>query len=138
MFSVSRKGVLRGLHFQTEAPQAKIVTVIKGAVWDVAVDLRKDSETCGGWCGTYLSDENREGLFIPKGFAHGFLSLQEDTVMMYQCQNVYLKEKDTGILWKDADLNIQWPTDQVKEIIVSQRDQKFAGFMEFMNEYGGL
>lgn len=138
MFSTSREGVLRGLHFQTKAPQAKIVTVIKGEVWDVAVDLRKDSETCGKWCGFYLSEENREGLYIPEGFAHGFLALRDDTVLMYQCQNVYLKDEDAGILWNDDKLNIQWPTDKVEQVIVSQRDREFCGFLDFMNEYGGL
>ncbi|MCM1213551.1 MAG: dTDP-4-dehydrorhamnose 3,5-epimerase [Lachnospiraceae bacterium] len=138
MFSTSRKGVLRGLHFQTGAPQAKIVTVIKGEVWDVAVDLRKHSDTCGQWRGFYLSEENREGLYIPEGFAHGFLALRDDTVLMYQCKNVYLKENDTGIIWNDEKLGIQWPADQVDQVIISQRDQGFCGFSEFMDKYGGL
>ena len=138
MFSTSCKGVLRGLHFQTKAPQAKLVTVIKGEVWDVAVDLRKTSGTCGKWYGTYLSEENREALYIPEGFAHGFLALEDDTVLVYQCKNVYLKEEDTGILWSDADLNIQWPTDKVDKLIISQRDQGFVGYLDFMDKYGGL
>lgn len=138
MFSTSHKGVLRGLHFQTGMPQAKIVTVIKGEVWDVAVDLRKHSETCGKWCGCYLSEENQEGMFIPEGFAHGFLALRDDTILMYQCQNAYLKEKDTGILWSDETIDVQWPTDRVEQIIVSQRDRELTGFQEFINKYGGL
>ena len=138
MFSTSHKGVLRGLHFQTKAPQAKIVTVIKGEVWDVAVDLRKASATCGEWCGFYLSEEGNEGIYIPEGFAHGFLSLREDTVLMYQCQNAYLKEEDTGILWSDAELGIKWPAERADRIIVSKRDQGLGSFLDFMNSCGGL
>ncbi len=137
MFSTSHKGVLRGLHFQTKVPQAKIVSVIKGEVWDVAVDLRKGSETCGQWFGAYLS-ENNKALYIPAGFAHGFLALKEDTILMYQCENPYLKEEDTGILWSDSDLKIQWPIDRVNHFIVSKRDQNFGGFLDFMNQHGGL
>ena len=138
MFSASAKGVLRGLHFQTKYPQAKIVSVVKGRIYDVAVDLRQNSKTRGNWVGMYLSEENGEGLYIPEGFAHGFLSLQDDTVVLYQCKNTYLKEEDTGILWNDATLQIQWPLHESGQLIVSQRDQSFDSYLEFFNRCGGL
>ena len=120
-FTVSSKNVVRGLHFQKHSPQAKLVSVVSGKTWDVIVDLRPDSPTYKKWCGTELCRENHRAVYIPRGFAHGFASLEDDTVMLYQCEGKYDKETDGGIRLDDPDINIIWPVDQ-KDMIVSQRD----------------
>lgn len=107
--SISHKGVLRGLHFQDPYPQGKLVTVISGHAFDVAVDLRRDSSTFGHWAGLELSFENRTQLFIPPGFAHGFLSLRDDTILQYKCTEVYHPEAEKTLRWDDPDIGIQWP-----------------------------
>ncbi|MBQ3277503.1 MAG: dTDP-4-dehydrorhamnose 3,5-epimerase [Oscillospiraceae bacterium] len=119
--SFSRRGVLRGLHFQKRFPQAKLVRVIRGEVFDVAVDLRKGSDTYGKWVGAVLSGENRRQLLIPRGFAHGFLVLSEAAEFAYKCDQVYHPEDEGGILWNDPDIGIQWP--DAGEIILSERDK---------------
>ena len=108
--SVSVKGVLRGLHFQN-APhaQGKLVRVVQGAVWDVAVDLRPGSKTYGKWFGLELSAENRTQLYLPTGFAHGFVALQDDTHFLYKTTDVYAKDCERSIRWDDADIGITWP-----------------------------
>lgn len=121
--SRSKKGILRGIHFQ-RAPmaQAKLVRVTNGSVWDVAVDLRKGSPTFGQWFGLELSAENKTMLFIPKGFGHGFITLEDDTDFLYKCSNGYSPEHDGGIRWNDPDVGILWP--QVDcELILSAKDQ---------------
>lgn len=133
--SYSRQGVLRGLHFQIEEPQIKIVHVIKGKVQDVVVDLRKDSPTYGEYLEILLSDENHHFLWVPRGFAHGFLVLSEDAIMSYQCIGRYLKNSDSGICWNDSTLNIPWQNTQP---VISERDQKLMSFMEFSEKYKGL
>jgi len=107
--SSSKKGVLRGLHFQVKYPQAKLVRVISGEVFDVAVDLRKGSPTYGKWESAILSAENHRQFFIPKGFAHGFLVLSESAEFCYKCDEVYHPEDEAGLLWVDPELDITWP-----------------------------
>lgn len=107
--SCSTKGVLRGLHFQKQYPQGKLVRVIKGTVFDVAVDLRKDSETYGKWFGIELSEENKKQFYIPEGFAHGFLVLSDMAEFCYKCTNFYHPEDEQGIAWNDPTIGIMWP-----------------------------
>lgn len=119
--SSSRKGVLRGLHFQKNYPQAKLVRVIKGEVFDVAVDLRTDSETYGQWIGVVLSEENKRQFLIPRGFAHGFLVISDYAEFAYKCDEFYHPEDEGGIIWNDPDVAIDWP--EVGEIILSEKDK---------------
>ena len=122
--SKSSKGVLRGLHFQKgDASQAKLVRVIKGCVLDVAVDCRRSSPTFGKYVMAELSDENKRQLFIPRGFAHGFLVLSDEAVFTYKVDNPYAPQADGGIRWDDPDLNIQWPV-TADEILTSEKDLK--------------
>ncbi|MFY0593254.1 dTDP-4-dehydrorhamnose 3,5-epimerase [Roseivirga sp.] len=108
--SMSSKGVLRGMHFQKgEYAQAKLVRVILGEVFDVAVDLRESSPTFGRWFGIYLSGENKTQLLVPRGFAHGFLVISESAIFSYKCDNFYAPEYDSGILYNDAEVGIEWP-----------------------------
>jgi dTDP-4-dehydrorhamnose 3,5-epimerase len=124
-----KKGVLRGLHFQLPpASQAKLVRVTKGSVYDVIVDLRKNSETFGRWQGFELSSKNFNMLFIPKGFAHGFCTLEENTEFQYKCDDFYVPESDSGLLWNDSDLKIDWP---IKNPILSEKDKKQQTFKNF-------
>ena len=120
--SYSKKGVLRGLHYQSLNPQAKLVQVISGEIFDVAVDLRKKSPTFGNWVARVLSAKNSNVLFIPRGFAHGFLSLKDNTVVYYKCDNFYDASDQKGIRWDDPELNIKWP--QVDKLITSEKDKK--------------
>lgn len=119
--SSSRKGVLRGLHFQKTHPQAKLVRVLKGEVFDVAVDLRKGSETYGQWVGVVLSEENKRQFMIPRGFAHGFLVLSDYAEFVYKCDDVYHPEDEGGIMWNDPAIGIEWP--DAGEIILSEKDK---------------
>ena len=111
--SKSKKGVLRGLHFQLKNPQAKLVRVIKGTVFDVAVDLRKNSNTYGKYYGVTLSEENKLQLFIPKNFAHGFLVLSEEAEFIYKCDDYYNPNDESSIIWNDAKININWPLELI-------------------------
>lgn len=120
--SSSRKGVLRGLHFQKTFPQAKLVRVLSGEVFDVAVDLRSGSSTYGKWVGVLLSAENHKQLMIPRGFAHGFVVVSDYAEFAYKCDDFYHPEDEGGIIWNDPDVNIAWP--QVGEIILSEKDKK--------------
>ncbi|HHW45684.1 MAG TPA: dTDP-4-dehydrorhamnose 3,5-epimerase [Clostridiales bacterium] len=122
--SKSRKGVLRGLHFQKTYSQAKLVRVIKGEVFDVAVDLRKGSPTYGKWVGVYLSEENKRQLFIPKHFAHGFLVLSEEAEFVYKCDDFYHPEDEGGLRWDDPDVGIKWPIEEGMEILLSDKDKQ--------------
>lgn len=120
--SISSKGVLRGLHFQKEPyAQAKLVRVIKGSVIDVCVDLRKDSKTFGQHFSVKLTSENNKQLFVPRGFAHGFITLEDDTIFCYQCDNFYNKSSEGGIIYNDPQLNIDWSMN-FDELIVSEKD----------------
>ena len=107
--SASKKGVLRGLHFQIQYPQDKLVRVIRGEVFDVAVDMRKGSPTYGQWYGARLSEENKKMFFIPKNFAHGFLVLSDYAEFTYKCTDFYHQNDEVGILWNDPDIGIEWP-----------------------------
>lgn len=122
--SKSTKGVLRGLHFQTKHTQGKLVRVIEGEVFDVAVDLRKGSPTFGMWEGVVLSAENKKQFYIPEGFAHGFLVLSDVATFNYKCTDFYDPEHDGGLLWNDEDINIKWPLEGIDNIILSEKDKK--------------
>lgn len=126
--SASRRGVLRGLHFQKRYPQAKLVRVLRGEVFDVAVDLRKDSVSYGKWMGVLLSEENKKQLLIPRGFAHGFLVLSEYAEFAYKCDEFYHPEDEGGIRYDDRDIGIVWP--EAGELILSAKDQKHPGLAE--------
>lgn len=121
--SKSRKGVLRGLHFQKRHSQAKLVRVFSGEVFDVAVDIRLESPTYGQWAGAILSGENRRMLFIPKGFAHGFLVLSDEAEFTYKCDEYYHPEDEGGIFWNDPDIAVSWPLHLVDEVIISDKDR---------------
>ncbi len=120
--SSSRKGVLRGLHFQKTFPQAKLVRVLKGEVFDVAVDLRADSATYGKWAGVLLSEENKRQFLIPRGFAHGFLVTSDYAEFAYKCDELYHPEDEGGILYNDPDIAVAWP--EVGELILSEKDKR--------------
>ncbi len=121
--SKSRKGVLRGLHFQKNHPQAKLVRVISGEVFDVAVDMRKGSETFGKWVGVVLSGENKKQFFVPRGFAHGFLVLSETAEFAYKCDDFYHPEDEGGILWEDPEIGVEWPVIGCDPVL-SEKDQR--------------
>lgn len=122
--SLSQKGVLRGLHFQ-KAPyaQEKLVRVVQGKVWDVAVDIRPESKTYGQWVGVELSAENKTMFWIPEGFAHGFVALEDNTQFLYKTTNYYNKESECAIIWNDSTLAIEWPLHGVDQVLVSEKDQ---------------
>lgn len=127
------RGVLRGLHFQKGIDvQAKLVRVTKGAVYDVIVDLRKDSPTFGKWEGFELSADNFLILFIPRGFAHGFCTLEDNTQFQYKCDNFYAPQSEGGIAWNDPTLGIDWP---IKNPILSEKDKKHPRFKDFVSPF---
>jgi dTDP-4-dehydrorhamnose 3,5-epimerase len=128
--SKSKKGVLRGLHFQYKKPQGKLVRAIKGRIFDVAVDLRKNSPTYGEWEAVILSEENKKQFYIPEGFAHGFLVLSDYAIVNYKCTELYHPEYEGGIRWDDPTLSIKWPLDQVDKIIISEKDENWKTLKE--------
>ena len=127
--SKSSKGVLRGLHFQKEHPQGKLVRVLSGEVYDVAVDLRKNSKTFGKHFGVLLSSENKKQFYIPEGFAHGFLVLSDEAVFAYKCTDFYHPNDEGGIIYNDPDIGINWPIEGM-ELIMSEKDTKWKGIKE--------
>jgi len=131
--SSSRKGVLRGLHFQKTYPQAKLVRVLKGEVFDVAVDLRKDSPTYGQWVGAVLSEENKRQFMIPRGFAHGFVVMSDYAEFAYKCDELYHPEDEGGIMWNDPAIGIDWP--DVGEIILSEKDKTHPSLADSKIEF---
>ena len=132
--SSSTKGVLRGLHFQVNHPQSKLVRVVSGEVFDVAVDLRKDSPTYGRWEGVILSAENKRQFFIPRGFAHGFLVLSDTAEFCYKCDDIYHPNDEGGLMWNDPAIGIKWPALQgdsefdASKIILSEKDKLHPAF----------
>lgn len=131
--SSSRKGVLRGLHFQKTFPQAKLVRVLKGEVFDVAVDLRKGSETYGKWVGILLSEENKRQFMIPRGFAHGFMVVSDYAEFAYKCDEFYHPEDEGGIIYNDPAIAIEWPV--IGEVILSEKDKKNLTLAESKIEF---
>ena len=121
--SKSRKGVLRGLHFQTQKTQGKLVRVTSGAVYDVAVDLRKGSPTYGQWEGVLLTSENKKQFYVPEGFAHGFLVVSDEATFNYKCTNFYAPEYDGGVLWNDLDIGVEWPLEGIDKLLLSEKDK---------------
>ena len=138
--SKSKKGVLRGLHFQTKHTQGKLVRVTEGQVFDVAVDLRVGSPTFGKWEGIILTSENKKQFYVPEGFAHGFLVLSDEAVFNYKCTDYYAPEYDSGVLWNDEDIAIAWPLAGIEELLLSDKDriQKKLKDLEIPFEYKGV
>lgn len=125
--SASKRGVLRGLHFQIEHPQAKLVRVIKGEVFDVAVDLREGSPTYGQWHGVLLSEENKKQFYVPKNFAHGFLVLSDYAEFCYKCTDFYHPGDEGGLMYNDPAIGVKWPIPDGMELTLSDRDTKWGG-----------
>lgn len=133
--SKSRKGVLRGLHFQTKNVQGKLVRILKGEVFGVAVDLRGNSNTYGKWVGEILSSDNCKQLYIPEGFAHGFLVLSDEAEFAYKCTDIYNPEYEGGILWNDKSIGIEWPIDKTDSIILSDKDKSLKPLKDQQIEF---
>ena len=130
--SESCRGTLRGLHFQKEHPQSKLISVIKGEIFDVVVDLRVDSKTYGKWHGINISSEKKNQLYIPCGFAHGFLALSDKVILSYKCSDFYYPRDEGGIAWNDPALDIKWPELEV-DYILSDRDKNWPSFERLNN-----
>lgn len=128
--SMSTRGVLRGLHFQKQFPQGKLVRVVRGKVFDVAVDLRSDSKTYGKWFGVELSAENMKQFYIPEGFAHGFLVLSDEAEFCYKCTNFYHPGDEGGLAWNDPEIGVEWPLEEGVDLIISEKDQKWKGLKD--------
>ncbi|QTE21489.1 dTDP-4-dehydrorhamnose 3,5-epimerase [Polaribacter cellanae] len=129
--SISQRGVLRGLHLQKgEFAQAKLVRVIKGKVLDIVVDVRKNSPTFGKHFSIELSEDNNKQIFVPKGFLHGFSTLEDNTIFSYKCDNYYHKEAEDGVIYNDKVLNIDWKLKK-NEILLSEKDENLPSFLEF-------
>ena len=131
--STSKKNVLRGLHLQTQNAQGKFVTVLKGEIYDVALDLRKKSKTFCKYFSIYLSDKNGLSIYIPPGFANGFIALKKENIIVYSCTNYRSKKYEIGIKWNDKDANIKWP---IKKPIISKKDKKNISLVEYKKKYG--
>lgn len=137
--SASKKGVLRGLHFQINYPQDKLVRVVNGEVFDVAVDLREGSKTFGKWYGVLLSAENKKQFFVPKNFAHGFIVLSEEAEFCYKVTDFYHPNDEGGILWNDAEVGVEWPMPEgmtAADLILSDKDKVQKSFAEYKAAYG--
>ncbi|MDC0326689.1 dTDP-4-dehydrorhamnose 3,5-epimerase [Candidatus Pelagibacter sp.] len=130
--SYSKKNVLRGLHLQLKNTQSKYVNVLKGKIFDVCVDCRKNSKTFGKYFSTYLSEKENSSLLIPKGFAHGFCALTNEVIVHYKCSTYRDKNSEIGILWNDKDLKIKWP---IKKQILSKKDKDALSFNDFKKKY---
>ena len=134
--SASKKGVLRGLHFQINFPQDKLVRVVNGEVFDVAVDMRKGSPTFGQWYGVLLSEENKKQFFIPKNFAHGFLVLSDYAEFCYKCTDFYHPNDEGGLIYNDPEIGVEWPIPEGMELIMSEKDTKWGGLSAYKAEMG--
>ena len=128
--SMSTRGVLRGLHFQKQFPQGKLVRVVRGKVFDVAVDLRSDSKTYGKWFGVELSAENMKQFYIPEGFAHGFLVLSDEAEFCYKCTDFYHPGDEGGLAWNDPEIGVGWTLEEGVDLIISEKDQKWKGLKD--------
>ena len=128
VMSYSKKNVIRGLHLQLKKPQGKLITVLSGKIFDVALDCRKNSKTFGKYFSIILSEHDNTSLYIPEGFAHGFCSFSNNTVLHYKCTNYRDEKSETGILWNDSNLKIKWP---IKKAILSDKDNNNISFTEF-------
>ena len=128
--SMSQKGVLRGLHYQKQFPQGKLVRAVRGSVFDVAVDLRTHSKTYGKWYGVELSEENKKQFYIPEGFAHGFLVLTDIAEFAYKCTDFYHPGDEGGLIYNDPDIGVKWPIPAGMELIMSEKDKKWGGLAE--------
>ena len=132
--SISRKNVIRGLHFQSEPhSQGKLVSVLKGSIFDVAVDIRKNSKTYGKYIGVQLNDVNRKMLYVPVGFAHGFCALSDENIVLYKNTKEYSSEHDCGIIWNDPEIGIVWPCEKP---ILSEKDLKYPTIADISNSIG--
>ena len=131
----SVRGTLRGLHFQKKHPQAKLVHVLSGRAFDVAVDLRASSQTFGRWHGVTLDAESHRLFFVPAGFAHGYLALSETVVFAYKCSDFYHPEDEGGLLWNDPDVGIQWPLEGIGEPLLSEKDRRMPGLKNLGFKY---
>jgi dTDP-4-dehydrorhamnose 3,5-epimerase len=131
-YSYSKKNVIRGLHIQTHKTQAKYLTVLKGSILDVAVDLRKNSRTFGKYFSITLSTNNYCSIYIPDGFAHGFCTLEDENIIFYSCTNYQHKKSELGILWNDKDLKINWP---IKNPILSEKDKNNLSLKEYCRKF---
>ena len=129
--SMSTKGVLRGLHFQINYPQTKLVRCVRGEVFDVCVDLREGSETYGKWEGVILSAENKRQFLVPKGFAHGFVVLSDEAEFCYKVDDYYHPNDEGGLMWNDPDIAIKWPIPEDMEIKLSDKDKVHPAFKDF-------
>ena len=132
IMSLSKKNVVRGLHLQSKNSQAKLVTVLRGKIFDVCLDCRKKSKTFGKYFGITLSENKNQSLYIPEGFAHGFCTLSDKTIVHYKCSNYRDKNSEVGILWNDKDINIKWP---IKKPIISIKDKKNYSFKEVSKKF---
>ena len=128
--SMSVKGVLRGLHYQKQFPQGKLVRCVRGTVFDVAVDLRASSKTYGKWYGVELSAENKKQFYIPEGFAHGFIVLSDQAEFAYKFTDFYNPGDEGGLAWNDPEIGVEWPIEEGMELIISEKDQKWGGLSE--------
>lgn len=137
-YTISYKGVIRAIHFQLGHQQAKLVRCVKGHVYDVIVDLRPDSPTFGQWIGYDLSDKNRRELYVPQYFGHGYLVL-EDSIVSYKCGEVFYGEGDSGIMYNDPEIAVEWPFEKiggVEKMIISDKDKKLMSFNDYKNLWG--
>lgn len=129
-YTISKRGVIRAIHFQEVKQQAKIVRCLKGHIYDVIVDLRKESDMYGNWMGFHLTEENENCLLVPENFGHGYLVI-EDSIVSYKCSETFYMEGDSGILWNDPSLNITWPIELIDDIIISNKDLNLLSFEEY-------
>ena len=133
--SSSKKGVLRGLHFQINYPQDKLVRVVNGEVFDVAVDLREGSKTFGKWYGVLLSAENKKQFYVPEGFAHGFVVMSETAEFVYKCTRFYDPSDEGGLMWNDPEIGIDWPVPENAELLLSEKDQHHQPLKDFESPF---
>ena len=127
--------MLRGLHFQKKNPQGKLVRVVSGEVYDVAVDLRKGSDTYGKWYGVLLSAENKKQFYVPEGFAHGFVVMSETAEFVYKCTRFYDPSDEGGLMWNDPEIGIDWPVPENAELLLSEKDQHHQPLKDFESPF---